>query len=77
MNYTPYIWQNGEVITAEKLNNMEQSIGEAIATTEQIEARVETWVGSPLTASTAAGMTDTDKIYVYTGSETGMTAGHW
>jgi len=34
-------------------------------------------VGSPLVASTAAGMTDTDKIYVYTGSETGYTAGNW
>lgn len=33
--------------------------------------------GSPLTASTAAGMIDTAKVYVYTGSETGYTAGHW
>ncbi len=34
-------------------------------------------VGSPLLAATAAAMTDTDKIYVYTGSETGYTAGNW
>lgn len=34
-------------------------------------------VGSPLVAATVAGMTDTDKIYVYTGSETGYTAGDW
>ena len=34
-------------------------------------------VGSPLTASTVAGMTDTSKVYVYTGSETGYTAGDW
>lgn len=33
--------------------------------------------GSPLTAATAAAMTDTSKVYVYTGSETGYTAGHW
>ena len=33
--------------------------------------------GSPLTASTAAAMTDTGRVYVYTGSEPGMTAGHW
>lgn len=32
---------------------------------------------SPAVASTAAGMTDTSKIYVYTGSETGYTAGNW
>lgn len=34
-------------------------------------------VGSPLVASTAAGMTDHSKIYVYTGSEDGYTAGNW
>ena len=33
--------------------------------------------GSPLVASTVAGMTDHDKVYVYTGSETGYTSGHW
>ena len=34
-------------------------------------------VGTPLKASTVAGMTNTDKIYVYTGSETGYTNGNW
>ena len=34
-------------------------------------------VGSPLVASTVAEMTDTNKVYVYTGSETGYTAGNW
>ena len=34
-------------------------------------------VGTPLVAATAAAMTDTTKIYVYTGSETGYTAGNW
>ena len=33
--------------------------------------------GSPLTASTAAQMTDHEKVYVYTGSESGYTSGHW
>lgn len=33
--------------------------------------------GSPLTASTVAGMTDQTRVYVYTGSETGYTAGNW
>lgn len=37
----------------------------------------KTDVGTPLVANTAAGMTDTTKIYVYTGSETGYTAGNW
>lgn len=33
--------------------------------------------GTPLIASTAAGMTDRTRIYVYTGSETGYNNGHW
>ena len=33
--------------------------------------------GTPLAASLKADMTDTTKIYVYTGSESGMTAGNW
>ena len=39
-------------------------------------ARSEAY-GSPLTASTAAAMTNTDKVYVYTGSESGYLYGHW
>ena len=34
-------------------------------------------VGSPLVAGTVAGMTNHDKIYVYTGSEIGYNNGHW
>jgi len=34
-------------------------------------------IGSPLTASTISEMIDTDKIYVYTGSETDYINGHW
>ena len=34
-------------------------------------------VGSPLVASTVAEMTNTGKVYVYTGSEAGYTAGNW
>jgi lysophospholipase L1-like esterase len=43
---------------------------------EQIAA-LQGAVGSPLVAATKAAMTDTSKIYVYTGSESGMTAGDW
>lgn len=35
------------------------------------------FVGSPLTATTKAGMTDKTRVYVYVGSESGMTNGHW
>lgn len=34
-------------------------------------------VGGPNVASTVSEMTDTEKVYVYTGSETGYTAGNW
>lgn len=34
-------------------------------------------VGAPKKAATVADMSDTDTIYVYTGSETGYTAGNW
>ena len=33
--------------------------------------------GSPLVASLAENMTDQNRVYVYTGSETGMETGHW
>ncbi len=44
---------------------------EAAAATAQIR------YGSPLTATTAEEMTDENRVYVYTGSETGYTAGNW
>lgn len=34
-------------------------------------------VGSPLVAQTKAAMIDTEKIYVYTGSQSGMVNGNW
>lgn len=43
---------------------------------EEIEGTYHAY-GSPWVASTVAEMTDTDKIYVYTGSETGYTNGNW
>ena len=45
----------------------------------QFDARYawKTAVGSPLVATTAAGMTDTTKVYVYAGSETGYVNGDW
>ena len=34
-------------------------------------------MSGPLVAATKAAMTNTSKVYVYTGSASGMTAGHW
>ena len=55
------------------LSTAENAVEEAQAVLEQARS----FVGSPLVAETAAGMVDTDRIYVYTGSETGYTSGNW
>ena len=39
--------------------------------------KYKTLFSSPLVASTAADMTDTEKVYVYVGSESGYTNGNW
>ena len=73
MSYSKQNFRSGDTLYASQLNAMDNEIA-------ALEAEVEStknMVGSPLTASTAAGMTDQTKIYVYTGSETGYTAGHW
>lgn len=47
-------------------------------TAEQlIEATRMISYGSPLVAATASAMTDTTKVYVYVGAETGFTPGDW
>lgn len=45
--------------------------------TTKLVGKLETKFSSPLTAATVAEMTDETKVYVYTGSETGYTAGNW
>jgi len=48
-----------------------------ISTLEAEVNSTKNMVGHPYTATTASAMSDQTKIYVYTGSETGYTAGHW
>ena len=73
MSYSKQNFRSGDTLYASQLNAMDDEI----ATLEAEVESTKNMVGSPLTASTAAGMTDQTKIYVYTGSETGYTAGHW
>ena len=40
-------------------------------------AAMRALIGTPLVAQTKAEMTDTSKVYVYTGSEAGMINGNW
>ena len=56
-------------------NNLEV-LSSAIQTLDDIKADTA-MIGSPLLAATASQMIDTSHIYVYTGSESGYTAGNW
>ena len=55
------------------LSAAENAVEEAQSTL----AQARSLIGSPLVANTAEDMADTSRIYVYTGSETGYTSGHW
>ena len=51
-----------------------------IAADEDLQTQITSLmgaVGGPLTAATAAAMTDTSKVYVYVGNESGYNYGHW
>ena len=73
MSYSKQNFRSGDTLYASQLNAMDDEIAVLDAEVES----TKNMVGSPLTASTAAGMSDQTKIYVYTGNETGYTAGHW
>jgi len=62
-----------DLLQTDTKSSLVDAINEVKADTNALIAAV----GSPLVANTAAGMTDQTKIYVYTGSETGYTSGHW
>ena len=56
------------------------SAASASASATLAEASAETArinYGSPLVASTVSAMTELNRVYVYTGTETGYTAGNW
>lgn len=50
---------------------------EYLADANTILQAIQSQYGYPFVASTVSAMTDTSKIYVYTGSESGYTAGNW
>ena len=60
----------GKPAGEEAIADLERSVNDKIA-------ELKTLVGTPLQASTISAMTNEEKIYVYTGSETGYTNGHW
>ena len=50
---------------------------ESIAAVSKEVTTLKASVGTPLVAATVAAMTDNNKIYVYTGTESGYTEGNW
>ena len=44
---------------------------------QRVQELISLGGGSPLVANTASAMTDTTKVYLYTGNETGYTFGDW
>lgn len=64
-------------VVGQRFTNMSASVAQDIADVEADVNALRTAVGSPLKASTVAQMTDTNKIYVYVGSESGYTNGNW
>lgn len=51
--------------------------GNSATTAQTILTAIQNSYGHPFIASTASAMTDTTKVYVYTGSESGYTFGNW
>lgn len=70
----------GIIIDTEAEEIFNQMLNEIRAQASAISADIaelQSMVGSPLVASTASAMTNHNKIYVYTGSESGYTNGNW
>lgn len=70
----------GIIIDTEAEEIFNQMLNEIRAQATSISADIaelQSMVGSPLVASTVSAMTDHNKIYVYTGSESGYTNGNW
>lgn len=58
-------------------DNLDKSVTGTISDMQEDISTLELAVGSPLMAETVSEMTDTTRIYVYVGNETGYTAGNW
>lgn len=76
ITYTNTVTQTLQGNQAEFSESQEDIISALIV---QVQKRVDGLEGgaTPLAVQTVAEMTDTYKVYLYTGSETGYTAGHW
>lgn len=67
----------GAIPSESQLNGLVAEAEEYAGAAEDAAERAAITYGSPLTAATASAMTDINRVYVYTGSESGYTYGNW
>lgn len=70
-------WMPDVINAAAEIGSIEAQVDTRLDSQDAAIAAIRAAVGSPLVANTAAAMTDTEKVYVYTGDESGYTAGNW
>ena len=73
----PSVLNDAEVVSSDYYNVMTGLLTQFAEQIEDLDNALRAGYGAPLKAATVSAMTDHAKIYVYTGSETGYTAGHW
>lgn len=69
--------ESTSALAVTRINTMVQNAEDVIDDAESAVEEIRAMTGYPNQASTAAGMSDQSKIYVYTGSESGYNTGHW
>lgn len=74
---TNYSFKKPGLTDAANIEVLNDNFDDIDAEIKSLDNLVTSAVGSPLVATTVAGMTDTTKVYVYVGSETGYTSGNW
>lgn len=70
-------YENSSKYHAQQSEASAQESAASAESAEESETRARMYYGAPLVASTAAGMTDQTRVYVYTGSESGYVSGNW
>ena len=89
ISFSKLTWENlparTTALSAQNLNRIENGIADSVNgvnTNSHSIAELQTRIsqianGSPTPVATVAEMTDESAVYLYTGSETGYTAGNW
>ena len=89
INFSKLTWENlparTTALSATNLNRIENGIADSVNgvnsnshSIAELQTRISQIAnGSPAPVATVAEMTDESAVYLYTGSETGYTAGNW